>query len=83
MTLKGKHHKKSGLKKLFDTPKEKQYWFSALARTCDVISVTTIVSGSPFIALITVLIGTLGREISGYFKLEEDEPENNETKENP
>ncbi len=45
------------------------YWFSALARFSDTISVAVIITSSPFYALITLATGALGREVSGYYKL--------------
>lgn len=45
------------------------YWFSALARFSDTISVATIISGNPWYALITLATGSLGREVSAYYKL--------------
>ncbi len=64
------------IKQFFDTNKERAYWFSALARLCDAISVTVIVTGNPIYSLITILLGTIGREVSGFFKLEDDEKKN-------
>lgn len=58
------------LKELFDTNEEKAYWASAIARIADGISVSVIITGNPIYALITILIGTIGREFAGYYKLQ-------------
>lgn len=58
------------LKQLFDTPEECAYWFSALARLSDAISVSTIVSGNGYFALISIATGVIGREVAGYYKLQ-------------
>ena len=58
------------LKNLFDTDEEKAYWFSALARLCDAISISIVISADPIYALITIILGTIGREVSGYYKLQ-------------
>jgi hypothetical protein len=67
------------IKDLFDTNEEMAYWFSALARASDALSVASIVSANPYLALITIATGIIGREVSGYYKLrieprKEDEP---------
>ena len=60
------------IRQLFDTPEEKAYWFSALARASDAVSVSAIVSGNSWYALISILFGIIGREVSGYYKLKLD-----------
>lgn len=66
------------LKNLFDTDEERAYWFSALARLADAVSVSVIITGNPIYALITIAIGTVGREVAGFYKLQlpspKDEP---------
>ena len=68
------------LKQLFDTPEEIAYWFSALARLADALSVSIIVSGNEYFALITIAIGTIGREVAGFYKLQIPPPKKDETK---
>ena len=58
------------LKNLFDTDEERAYWFSALARLCDAVSISIVISADPIYALITIILGTIGREVSGYYKLQ-------------
>ena len=67
------------LKNLFDTDEERAYWFSALARLADAVSVSVIITGNPIYALITIAIGTIGREVAGFYKLAID-PKKEETK---
>lgn len=67
------------LKDLFDTKEELAYWFSALARLADAVSVSVIITGNPIYALITIGIGTIGREVAGFYKLQ-IEPRKEETK---
>lgn len=65
------------IKQLFDTPEELAYWFSALARASDAVSVSAIVTANPNYALISIAFGIIGREVSGYYKLQiqpKDEP---------
>ncbi len=66
------------LKNLFDTDEERAYWFSALARLSDAVSVSVIITGDPFYALITIAIGTVGREVAGFYKLQIDPKKNNQ-----
>lgn len=58
------------IKQLFDTPEEMAYWFSALARASDAISASVIIMGNPLYALISLGLGIVGREVSGYYKLQ-------------
>lgn len=58
------------LRGLFDTDEERAYWFSALARLCDAVSISIVISADPIYALITIILGTIGREVSGYYKLQ-------------
>jgi len=67
------------LKQLFDTDEEIAYWFSALARLSDAVSVSVIVTGNPIYALITIGVGTIGREVAGFYKLKID-PKKDEPK---
>jgi len=67
----------SPIKDLFDTNEEMAYWFSALARLCDAVSISIVISANPVYALITIVLGTIGREVSGFYKLQippKDEP---------
>ncbi len=59
------------------TLEKKAYLASAIARLADAASATVIITGNPFWALLTILIGTVGRELAGYYKLQilpKDEP---------
>jgi len=56
--------------KAFNTIEKRAYWASALARLSDAISVSAIVSGNPWYALATIATGTIGRELSGFYKLQ-------------
>ena len=58
------------IKQLFDTPEEMAYWFSALARASDAVSASIIITGNPTYALISLAAGIVGREVSGYYKLQ-------------
>lgn len=60
------------IKEIFDTDEERAYWFSALARLADAVSVSVIITGDPIYALITIAIGTVGREVAGFYKLKID-----------
>jgi hypothetical protein len=68
------------LKNLFDTDEERAYWFSALARFCDAVSVSVIITGNEYFALITIAIGTIGREVAGFYKLQIPSPKDQEPK---
>lgn len=67
------------IKQLFDTDEEIAYWFSALARLADAVSVSAIVTGNPIYALISIVVGTIGREVAGFYKLKID-PKKDELK---
>lgn len=70
------------IKKLFDTDEEMAYWFSALARASDAISVSAIISAHASYALMSIAAGVIGREVSGYYKLKmSPKGKENETKE--
>jgi hypothetical protein len=57
-------------KQLFDTQEKMAYWFSALARLSDAVSVSMVISGNPWYSLISIATGVIGREVSGYYKLQ-------------
>lgn len=61
-----------------DTPKEWAFIAAAVARVCDAVGATVIITGNPYYALATIGVGAAFREIAAYFKLEEDEQDRGE-----